>query len=142
MIGQIDSYDPSLQTGVIKSDGTLFTFHIEDWVPSVAPDVGDEVNFDAEGTIASNINLLGAHIEPPKAVKSRRLAAVLAAFFGWAGLHRIYLGFYTLAFAQMAVTVLAYTAEAPQFGLLWGFIESILLFGGYIYKDGKGRPLK
>lgn len=142
MIGQIESFDPGLQTGVIRSGEAVFTFHKEDWVPSVAPDIGDEVSFDSDGTVVNNINLLGAHLDAHKAVKSRYLAAALAIFLGWAGIHRFYLGFYTIAFTQMAVTILAYTAEAPQFAFLWGLIDGILLFGGYIFKDAKGRPLK
>ncbi len=142
MIGQIESYDPNLLTGVIKSDGTLYTFHKEDWVPSVVPDIGDEVSFDTDGTIANNINLLGVHMDLNKAVKSRRLASALAFLFGWAGVSRFYLGFYSIGITQIIVTVLAYYAESPQFAPLWGFLESILIFGGHIYKDAKGRPLK
>ncbi|MFI3156692.1 MAG: NINE protein [Methylococcaceae bacterium] len=142
MIGQIESYDSDTQTGVIKAEGALFTFHLEDWTADVAPDEGDDVNFDAEGTIANNINLVGAYLEPPKAVKYKYLAAVLALLLGWLGIHRLYLGFYKLAFFQITLTVILYVTGAPQFAALWGFIESILLFGGHINKDAKGRPLK
>lgn len=142
MIGQIESYDPDSQTGVIKSEGALFTFHLEDWVADVSPDEGDDVNFDAEGTVASNINLVGAYLEPPKAVKYKYLAAVLAVFLGWLGVHRLYLGFYRLAFMQITLTVVLYVTGLPGFAALWGFIEGILLFGGQIYQDAKGRPLK
>ncbi|HEY8034975.1 MAG TPA: TM2 domain-containing protein [Methylobacter sp.] len=142
MIGEIESYDPDSQTGVIKSEGALFTFHLDDWVADVPPDEGDDVNFDAEGTTASNINLVGAYLEPPKAVKYKYLAAALAIFLGWTGVHRLYLGFYKLAFMQIMLTVVLYVAGLPGFAALWGFIEGILLFGGHIYKDAKGRPLK
>lgn len=142
MIGQIETYDPDTQTGEIKSEGTLFTFHLNDWVADVPPDEGDDVNFDAEGTIASNINLVGAYLEPPKAVKYKYLAAVLALFLGWAGVHRLYLGFYRLALIQIALTAILYLTGLPGFAALWGFIECILLFGGQINKDAKGRPLK
>jgi len=142
MIGQIESYDPDSQAGVIKSEGTLFTFHLEDWVADVSPDEGDDVNFDAEGTSAININLVGAYLEPPKAVKYKYLAAVLAVFLGWLGAHRLYLGFYRLAFIQITLTVVLYVTGLPGFAALWGFIEGVLLFGGQIYQDAKGRPLK
>ncbi len=142
MIGQIETYDPDSQTGTIKSESALFTFHLEDWAADVLPDEGDDVNFDAAGTIASNINLVGAYLEPPKAVKYKYLAAVLAVFLGWAGAGRLYLGFYRLAFFQIILTVILYISGAQQFIMLWGFIEGILLFGGHIYKDAKGRPLK
>jgi len=142
MIGQIESYDPESKTGVIKSEEALFTFHLEDWVADVPPEAGDDVNFDAEETRASNINLVGAYLEPPKAVKYKYLAAVLAILFGWLGAHRFYLGFYRLAFMQVTLTVILYVTGLPGFAALWGFIEGILLFGGQIYQDAKGRPLK
>jgi TM2 domain-containing membrane protein YozV len=142
MIGEIESYDPDTQTGVIKSEGALFTFHLEAWVADVPPDEGDDVNFDAEGTTARNINLVGAYLEPPKAVKYKYLAAVLAVFLGWLGVHRLYLGFYKLAFMQITLTAVLYVTGLPGFAALWGFIEAILIFGGHIFKDAKGRPLK
>lgn len=142
MIGHVESYDPDTQTGTIKSEGSLFTFHLEDWIADVPPDEGDDVNCDAEGTIANNIKLVGAYLEPPKAVKYKYLAAVLALLLGWAGAHRLYLGFYKLAFIQITLTVILYVTGLPGFAMLWAFIESILLFGGQINKDAKGRPLK
>ncbi|TRX03560.1 NINE protein [Candidatus Methylobacter oryzae] len=142
MIGQVESYDPDTQTGVIKSEGGAFTFHLEDWVADVPPDEGDDVSFDAEGTIAGNINLVGAYLEPPKAVKYKYLAAVLALLLGWLGVHRLYLGFYKLAFMQIGLTAILYVVGLPGFAALWGFIEFVLLVGGHIVKDAKGRPLK
>jgi TM2 domain-containing membrane protein YozV len=142
MIGQIETYDPDAQTGTIKSENVLFTFHLEDWAADVPPDEGDDVNFDAEGTIANNIKLVGAYLEPPKAVKYKYLAAVLALFLGWTGAHRLYLGFYRLAFIQITLTVVLYITGLPGFAALWGFIEGVLLFGGQINQDAKGRPLK
>lgn len=142
MIGQIETYDPDAQTGTIKSENVLFTFHLEDWAADVPPDEGDDVNFEAEGTIANNIKLVGAYLEPPKAVKYKYLAAVLALFLGWTGAHRLYLGFYRLAFIQITLTVVLYITGLPGFAALWGFIEGVLLFGGQINQDAKGRPLK
>jgi TM2 domain-containing membrane protein YozV len=137
MIGHIESYDPDSQTGVVKSEEKSYTFHLDDWVAQVPPDQGDDVNFDAEGTLARKIILVGAYLAPPKAVKYKYVAAVLALFLGFTGLHRFYLGFYGLALAQLAVT-----AATVGYGALWGFIEAVLLFAGHINKDAKGRPLK
>jgi TM2 domain-containing membrane protein YozV len=106
-------------------------------VAQVPPDPDDDVNFDAEGTIARNINLVGAYLAPPKAVKYKYVAALMALFLGFTGLHRFYLGFYKIGFAQLAVT-----AATVGYGALWGFIEAVLLFAGHINKDAKGRPLK
>jgi TM2 domain-containing membrane protein YozV len=137
MIGHIESYDPDSQSGVIKSEENSYTFHLDDWVTQVPPDLGDDVNFEAEETIARKINLVGAYLAPPKAVKYKYVAAVLALFLGFTGLHRFYLGFYKLGLAQLAVTALT-----VGYGALWGFVEAVLLFAGHINKDAKGRPLK
>ena len=137
MIGYIESYEPDNQIGVIKSEEKSYTFHLDDWVAQVPPDVGDDVNFDSEETIARNINLVGAYLTPPKAVKYKYVAAALALFLGFTGMHRFYLGFYWLGIAQLALT-----AATVGYGALWGFVEAILLFAGHINKDAKGRPLK
>ena len=137
MIGHIESYDPESQTGMIKSEDKPYTFHLDDWVAQVPPDQGDDVNFDAEGTIARKINLVGAYLAPPKAVKYKHVATALALFLGFTGLHRFYLGFYWLGLAQLVLTV-----ATVGYGALWGFVEAILLFAGHINKDAKGRPLK
>ncbi len=142
MIGQIETYDPDRQSGVIKSEGTLYSFNMDSWMPDVPPDEGDDVNFDAEGAIAGNINLAGAYLAQPKAVKYKYLAAALALFLGFAGMHRLYLGFYLLAFFQLTLTVILYVTGLPGFAILWAFIEFVLLLAGHINKDAKGRPLK
>ncbi|MDI1232335.1 MAG: TM2 domain-containing protein [Methylobacter sp.] len=142
MIGQIETYDPDRQSGVIKSEDTLYTFDLDAWVADVPPDEGDDVNFDAEGSIAGNIDLVGAYLEPPKAVKYKYLATALALFLGFAGAHRFYLGFYALAVFQLTLTVILYVTGLPGFAMLWPFVEFILLAGGHINKDAKGRPLK
>ncbi|MCX7106543.1 MAG: TM2 domain-containing protein [Methylococcales bacterium] len=137
MIGYIESYDPEDQTGIVKSEENSYTFHLDDWISQVPPDQGDDVNFEVEGTIARKINLVGAFLTPPKAVKRKYVAALLALFLGFTGIHRFYLGFYWLGIAQLALT-----AATVGYGALWGFIEAILLFTGNINKDAKGRPLK
>ncbi len=137
MIGHIESYDPDMQTGVIQSGKKFFQFHIDDWVAEAGPEIGDDVMFDASKTTALKINLVGAYLGKSEAVKYRYLAAVLALVLGGAGIHRLYLGFYWIALMQLALTFVT-----GGFGLLWGFIEAVLLFGGQMDKDAKGRPLK
>jgi TM2 domain-containing membrane protein YozV len=137
MIGQVQSYDPESLVGVITSEDKLFDFVIKDWVAGVPPEQEDEVYFDVENNQAVNVRLVGAYLEPPKAVKSKVIAGCLALFLGFAGVHRIYLGFYKLAVAQMALT-----AATVGFGAVWGLIDALLIFTGNINKDGKGRPLK
>ena len=137
MIGHIESYDPDNQAGVVKSEENVYTFYLDDWVAQVPPDPGDDVTFEVDGGIARNITLVGAYLAPPKAVKYKYVAALLALFLGFTGIHRFYLGFYWLGIAQLALT-----AATVGYGALWGFVEAILLFTGRIEKDAKGRPLK
>jgi TM2 domain-containing membrane protein YozV len=137
MIGYIESYDSDTHSGIIKSAEQFFSFDLQGWLAEVPPDQGDDVNFDAEGSSAINIQLVGAYLAPPKGVKYKYLAAVLALLLGFTGAHRFYLGFYKLGLAQLALTALT-----VGYGALWGFIEAVLLFAGHINKDAKGRPLK
>lgn len=137
MIGQIESYDPEAKTGVIKSDEALFEFKADDWVAAALPETGDDVSFEAEGNTAVNVNLVGAYLAKPEAVKYRYLAAVLGLVLGGIGAHRFYLGYYWIGLAQLALTFVT-----GGFGLLWGVVEGVLLFGGQLDKDAKGRPLK
>ncbi|UOA10071.1 TM2 domain-containing protein [Methylobacter sp. S3L5C] len=137
MIGYIESYDADSQTGVVKSEKNSYTFHLDDWVAQVSPDVGDDVSFDSEGTLARQIKLVGAYLTPPTAVKYKYVAAVLALLLGGVGVHRFYLGYYKIGLMQLALTVATH-----GYGVLWGFIDAILLFGGHINKDAKGRPFK
>ena len=137
MIGHIESYDPDNRAGVVKSEENAYTFYLDDWVAQVPPDPGDDVTFEVDEGIARNIILVGAYLAPPKAVKYKYVAALLALFLGFTGLHRFYLGFYWLGIAQLALT-----AATVGYGALWGFVEAVLLFTGRIEKDAKGRPLK
>jgi len=138
MIGHIESYDENGQTGVILCDGKYIAFHMDDWLPQVPPEQGDDVSFDlnADGAAVS-VNLVGAYLETPKPVKYKYLAGVLGILLGFAGVHRLYLGYYKIALMQLALTAITH-----GYGVLWGFIEAILILGGQINKDAKGRPLK
>ena len=137
MIGHIENFHPDTQTGTIKNETETYTFHLDDWVAQVPPDIGDDVIFENEGSAARKIDLVGAYLRQPKAVKYKYVAVALAFFLGFTGMHRFYLGYYKLGLAQMA-----FTAVTVGYGALWGFIETILLFAGHINKDAKGRPLK
>lgn len=142
MIGHIESFDPGKQTGVIKSEDRFFEFHMDDWDAEVPLDVGDDVRFDLEGDKVSHVNLVGAYLEKPPAVKYKYLAAILALLFGWAGVHRFYLGYYRLGFVQIVLTAILLRAGFIVFVPQWGFVECLLLFSGKFDKDAKGRPLK
>lgn len=142
MIGQIESYDPDQQTGVIKSEGKTFEFHIDDWIAEVPPDAGDDVRFELENGMITQITLVGAYLDKPKAVKFKYLAAVLSLLFGWVGLSRFYLGYYRVGFIQILLTAILLRAGFIVFVPQWGFVEALLLVSGKMDRDAKGRPLR
>lgn len=137
MIGHIESYDLDRQTGVIKSGDSFYEFHLDAWVSPETPEAGDDVKFEHEDGTVKVVALVGAYLDPNKPVKSRIIASLLALFLGGIGAHRFYLGYYGIAVAQILVTVLT-----VGYGVVWGFIEFVLLMNKNIDKDAKGRPLK
>jgi TM2 domain len=143
MIGHIESYNKDIQTGVIKYEGKFFEFHIDAWTSEQSPKVGDDVDFLAQDGVVTEIGLLGAYVKDIRPVKFRILAGILAFLLGWLGVHRFYLGFYSIGFAQIIFTSITMVAGfGVGLGVVWGFMEGFLLFTGHMHKDGKGRPLK
>lgn len=137
MLGHIESYEERFQTGVIKHNDQFYEFHIDQWTANEPPKVGDDVDFDHEDGTVIEVGPVGAYLVESKPVKSRLLAALLGIILGALGAHRIYLGFYGLGIAQILVTLIT-----GGFGVVWGFIEGVLIFAGHINKDAKGRLLK
>jgi TM2 domain-containing membrane protein YozV len=74
---------------------------------------------------------------PPEEAKSRLAAGLLGIFLGGFGIHRFYLGYVGIGIAQIAVTLITCGV-----GIIWGFIDGILILTGTINKDAKGNPLK
>ena len=143
MLGLIKSYDPETESGEITIGKETLKFDRKQWIPEVPPEQGDEVAFDLRGVTPYNINLLGAVLNKKEAaVKKRYVAALLAFFFGWMGAQRFYLEYYRVAIAQCLVTSILVMAGMMGYALLWGFVEALLIFGGHIDKDARGRPLK
>ena len=101
------------------------------------PKAGDDVEFHLENDSVYKASLIGDYVKGMQPVKSRKIAGILGLLLGAIGLHRIYLGFYWTALMQIVVTVLS-----GGFGVLWGFIEGVLILGAYFDKDAKGRRLK
>ncbi len=137
MLGHIESYDDDIQTGVIKVDDKFFEFHIDNWIANTPPKVGDDVDFMEEDGNVIDVDLVGAYIKDERPVKRRWIAAVLGIFLGALGFHRFYLGFYTIGIMQIILTL-----ATQGYGVMWGFIEGVLIFSGHIRKDAKGRHLK
>ena len=142
MIGVIKDYDPDNQTGSITTGKEVFQFETTDWIAVAPPEQGDHVKFELRGVKPFNINLYGANLSQEEAVKRKYVAVLLAFLTGVIGGHRIYLGFYRLAITQIIVNGLLLVAGLPGYAFLWGIVEAVLLLGGHLDKDAKGRPLK
>lgn len=142
MIGKITHFDADAGTGLIGCEGQTYPFALADWTEDVPPEQDDDVRFELEDGNAVSVGLVGAYLEPPPAVKYKYLAAALSLLFGWAGLGRLYLGYYRLAFFQIVLTVILLRAGFVVFIPQWGFIEAVLLLSGNFRTDAKGRPLK
>jgi len=137
MLGHIESYDERCQTGVVKHEDKFYEFHIDQWTSEEPPKEGDDVDFDLEDDEVNEIGPVGAYLVDTQPVKYRILAGMLGLIFGAIGLHRIYLGFWGFGIAQALVTYFT-----GGFGVVWGFIEGVLILTGHIHKDAKGRYLK
>ncbi len=143
MIGVIKDYDPEIQAGEISNGKEVFKFEIGDWIATAPPEQGDNVRFDLRGTKPYNIDLYVATLDKGTAVKRKSIAVTLALLLGIVGAHRFYLGYYRMAFTIIIVNaLLVKVIGAPQFAILWGLIETVLLLGGHLDKDAQGRPLK
>lgn len=137
MLGTIESYDSKSQTGVINSKKDHYAFHIDDWQEEELPENNDDVYFEEKDGEIYTVSLVGAYMAHLEPVKSRIIAGLLALVLGAIGAHRFYLGYYTIGIAQIIVTTLTL-----GYGLMWGFVEGILLLSGNMDKDAKNRPLK
>ena len=143
MIGVIKDYDTETQTGIISNGKENFPFTIDDWIANAPPELGDNVKFDLRGEKVFNIDLYAATLDKGSAVKRKWVAVALGLFLGIVGAHRFYLGFYRMGFTIIVVNALLIKViGAPQFAILWGIIETVLLLGGHMDKDAQGRPLK
>ncbi len=138
MIGSIKSFDIGSQIGIIDYEDDLYEFHLSEWSLKEMPKEGESVDFipQEDGT-ATNVGPVGKFVKDVRPVKNHYVAGFLGLFLGFFGLHRIYLGFYLIAAAQIALIFF-------NFGMsfAWGFIEGGLLLTRHIHKDAKGRPLK
>ncbi len=137
MIGHIESYDNDTQTGIIKFEDKFYEFHLDQWSSDSEPRPGDDVDFDEEEGKITDVSPVGAYLKDIRPVKRKWIAVLLGFVFGAIGLHRIYLGFYGIGIAQILVTLIT-----GGYGVVWGFVEAVLLLTGHIYKDAKGRLLK
>lgn len=72
----------------------------------------------------------------PFSDKSRMVAGLLQIFVGLWGVGRFYTGHVGIAIAQIAVTW-----ATCGVGILWPFIDGIMMLSGSV-RDANGRPLR
>jgi len=67
--------------------------------------------------------------------KSKIVAGLLALFFGGLGIHNFYLGYIKKAVIQLILGIICCGTVSS----VWALVEAIMLFTGYISKDGSGK---
>ena len=100
---------------------------------------------DPQAVICVSCGIMLAQPVPQGEQKSKLVAGLLALFLGGLGIHNFYLGNTNRGLLQLLVSIfggiitcgLASTAIC-----IWAFVESIMIFTGYINCDANGVPLK
>ena len=90
-------------------------------------------------------NYGNSYVPPVQGQKSKWVAIVIAFFFGYFGVHDIYLGHVKRGIARIIAMVFSVSADLPFLAAIlyiWTIVEIVLLFIGKINKDAKGVPLK
>lgn len=139
MKGHIARYDKVNHAGIIISGKDSYVFLRDEWKSEYEPYIRCPVEFVFDDGGVTNVVLIGEYKGPKgDPVKSRIVASVLSFFLGALGVSRFYLGYYKMGIAQIVVTVITKGFA----GIVWGFVDGVLIFSGRIEKDGKNRPLK
>ena len=138
MRGQILGVDVRTGEGQLSGDdGRRYRFQPEDWAHRGEPAIGLQVDFEPEDLRARSIfPLPGQHTAlvaaPAGEVAGRRrrgdrnkfVAARLAFFLGWFGVHRCYLGRNGSGIAMLVLTL---TAVGALVSVPWAFIDAVRL---------------
>jgi len=72
--------------------------------------------------------------DAPFPPRSRWVTGLLGLCFGWAGVHRFYLGYNLIGVFQFIVMF-------TGIGALWGMIEGLIILANGQFRDALGRPL-
>jgi len=103
---------------------------------------GAETNPAAEMCTQCGVRLATA--VNPAEQKSKLAAGLLGIFLGWLGIHRFYLGYTSIAVAQLVLGLLGIVTcgITSLASWIWGIVDGILILTGRISTDAKGIPLK
>lgn len=139
MRGQILGVDVRTGEGQLSGDdGRRYRFEPADWAHRGEPAVGLQVDFEPEDLRARSIFPLPGQqtalaTAPAAAAVARRgrrgernkiVAALLAFFLGWFGVHRFYLGRNTSGIVMLVLTL---TAVGGLVSIPWAFIDFVRL---------------
>ena len=92
MRGQVLGYSAEDDSGLISGkDGNRYSFTKLDWKASEAPAGNMKVDFEIDGTKATDVLLLG-NLKSPSEARSKTAAILFAFFLGAFGAHKFYLG--------------------------------------------------
>ena len=131
MRGQVLGVDTRTGDGIVAGeDGQRYAFRPVDWASRGEPAIGLYVDFEAEGSRALSIFPVPTARPAPDPVprpslhsdRNKYVAAVIAFFLGYLGIHRFYLG---RTGSGIAMLVLTCTVIGLIVSVPWAFIDII-----------------
>lgn len=94
MRGKVLSYDDAIGSGLISGDdGSRYTFTRSGLMGGAREAfAGQQVDFEVADSVATNIYITAGAPISLSGDKNKIVAALLALFLGWLGIHKFYLG--------------------------------------------------
>lgn len=93
MKGRVLGFDFQANEGQISGeDGQRYRFTPADWKATGRPNPGQVVDFEPQGSRAVGVYSMSGGASPMAGDKNKIVAALLALFLGWLGIHKFYLG--------------------------------------------------
>ncbi|HYC99320.1 TM2 domain-containing protein [Brevundimonas sp.] len=129
MRGKVLSYDDYTGSGLISGDdGARYTFTRGGLMGEArAVLAGADVDFEVTDSVATNIYVTASNAGALSGDKNRIVAALLAFFLGWIGIHKFYLGKTTAG----VLMLLGGTVGWITFGII-PFIVGVIAFVEFI----------
>lgn len=127
MKGRILGFDARTGEGMISAeDGRRYPFHAADWKQRIPPQSGQTVDFEAQDGRALALYVVRGG-NPMAGDKNRIVAALLAFFLGWLGIHKFYLGRTGAGIVMLLCGTLGWVLVVPGGAVaIIAFIEFII----------------